>query len=78
MSTSWPGTNKTILFKCSLCLAGLLVLAELLAVATCMHNDADNQLVALGEEENDDLNDLNQGTLVGLWARSEARICSCD
>lgn len=53
-------TKKAILFKCSLSLAGLLVLVELLAVVTAMH-DADNQLVALEEEESNDLNGLNRG-----------------
>lgn len=47
------------MFRCSLGLA-LLLLANLLVVS-CMHNDADNQLVALDEEESNDLNDLNPG-----------------
>lgn len=58
--------KKSILFKFSLGLAGLLVLTELLAVVSCMHSDADNQLVALEEEESNDLNDLNQGVWLNL------------
>ena len=68
MSTSSSRSNRSLPFKCSLALAVLLLLAELLAVS-CVHNDADNQLVALEEEENNDLNDLNPGNHMTVLRR---------